>query len=158
MHFNLNEFTQFTVQAKLNTYASEGDEATVIPTLNGSKQLEFLSGDYFYRDIYFGMEHFIGQEIIEYMGSPIWSMVYSGGIIQRNLSNDQVGRIYQFLRNALKLVSLDEPFRGPEIYEEENLVYVNKVQGDINNFSGFETIYYETNRIYDLRYSGGFII
>lgn len=75
MDFNINEFMQFTVQAKLNTYASEGDEATVIPTLNGSKQLEFLSGDYFYRDIYFGMEYFIGQETIEYMGSPIWSIL-----------------------------------------------------------------------------------
>lgn len=157
MNFNLNEFMQFIVQAKLNTYASEGDEASVIPILNGSKQLEFRSGDYFYRDIYFGMEYFIGQETIEFMGSPIWSMVYSGGINQHNLSNDQVGGIYQFLRSALKLVSLDALYRGPELYEEGNLVYANKVQGDINNFSGSEAIYSEANRIYELRYSGGFI-
>lgn len=84
-------------------------------------------------------------------------MVYSGGIIQRDLSNNQVVRIYQFLRSALKLVSIDAPYRGPELYEEGNLVYANKVQGDINDFSGYEAIYYETNRIYELRYSGGFI-
>lgn len=52
-------FTNFLVQAKKSTYASQGDDASVQPLLNGSKQLEYCSGNYFYRVIYFGSAFFI---------------------------------------------------------------------------------------------------
>jgi hypothetical protein len=50
------------LEAKRTTYAGRGDEATVMPLLPGSKQLEYRDGDYLYRDIYFGMAYFVGQE------------------------------------------------------------------------------------------------
>ena len=54
MSINHKSLAQFIVEAKRRTYASQGDDASVQALLNGSKQLEYSSGDYFYRDIYFG--------------------------------------------------------------------------------------------------------
>jgi hypothetical protein len=57
---NRETFIKFLVEAKKHTYAAEGGEARVKALLNGSKQLEYESGDFFYRDIYFGSEFFLG--------------------------------------------------------------------------------------------------
>lgn len=78
--YNEKDFLDFLIQAKKATYASQGDNASVTPLLKGSRQLEFLEGDFLYRDIYFGMSYFIGQETVYYKGNPIWSMSYSGRI------------------------------------------------------------------------------
>src|SRR5690606_11084784 len=113
MSFNHEQLTNFLVEAKRNTYASQGDDASVQPLLNGSKQLEYRSGDYFYRDIYFGSAFFIGQETVEFENRPIWSMVYSGGVTIPNANWDIIGPIYGFLRQALRLVDTKSIYRGP---------------------------------------------
>lgn len=156
MNYNHNEFLQFTITAKINTYASKGDAASVEPVLRGSKQLEYKLNDYYYRDIYYGMEYFVGIETIEYKSIPIWSMVYSGGIVKQNLSTQEIKETYSFLRDALLMVTTDLPYRGPKSYEKGKLLYKNDVKGGINNFSGHEMIFHNSEMIYELRYSGGF--
>lgn len=39
--------TQFLVQAKRQTYAGQGDDASVSPLLPGTRQLEYCDGDFF---------------------------------------------------------------------------------------------------------------
>jgi hypothetical protein len=45
-NMNLVEFIQ---KAKLATYATQGDEATLSPMLPDSKQLEYREGEFLYR-------------------------------------------------------------------------------------------------------------
>jgi hypothetical protein len=53
------------VEAKRRTYAGLDDDATVsTPIIAGSKQLEYSAGELSYRDIYFGMAFFVGQEVV----------------------------------------------------------------------------------------------
>lgn len=94
----------------------------VQPLLNGSKQLEYRSGDYFYRDIYFGSAFFIGQEPVEFENRLIWLMVYSGGVIIPNAKWDIIGPIYGFLRQALRLVDTKSAYRGPNYFESGNYI------------------------------------
>jgi hypothetical protein len=62
------KFLDFLIKAKKATYASQGDNASVTPLLEGSRQLEFQEGHFLYRDIYFGMSYFACQEIVYYQG------------------------------------------------------------------------------------------
>ncbi len=147
----------FLVEAKRSTYASQGDEASAPPLLNGSKQLEYRNGDYFYRDIYFGSGFFIGQETVEFGRHPIWSMVYSGGIIIPEANWTVIGPIYGFLRQALRLVDTESIFRGPKHYESEDYAFHNEYEGTISCFQGKETIVREGKKVYELHYNGGII-
>ncbi|WP_027410601.1 DUF5680 domain-containing protein [Anoxybacteroides tepidamans] len=157
MPLHLESFTDFLVEAKKRTYASQGDDASVQPLLSGSKQLEYRSGNYFYRDIYFGSSFFIGQETVEYENRPIWSMVYSGGVLVPNASWEQMAPIYEFLRQALRLVDHKSLYRGPNRYEQNNCIYENEYYGTLDDFYGNETILVDGQKVYELRYNGGFI-
>ena len=75
-----HDLAAFLVEAKRRTYAGLDDDATVAtPLLAGSKQLEHRAPPYAYRDIYFGMGFFVGQETVSKDDRVIWSMSYSGG-------------------------------------------------------------------------------
>nr|WP_283163371.1 DUF5680 domain-containing protein [Sporolactobacillus mangiferae] len=154
---NLNEaFLDFLVEAKKKSYASQGDDASVEPKLEGSQQLEFQNGDFFYRDIYFGMSYFIGQETVYYQEKPIWSMVYSGGVNSKQDIKD-ARTIYSFLRKAMREVNLDTPFRGPKQFTEGNFIYSDSHEGSIELFKGIENISFRDEKVYRLSYSGGSI-
>ena len=72
----------FLVEAKRRTYAGLDDDATVAAQIfPGSKQLEYREGDLSYRDIYFGMTYFVGQEVVQAGERVIWSMSYAGGVL-----------------------------------------------------------------------------
>jgi len=155
MEYSINDFKKFLIDAKKATYASQGDDASVVPYFNGSKQLEYQMEDFKYRDIYYGTSFFIGQEVVEYKEKPIWSMIYSGGIIITDPSKKQTFDTYRFLREAMKLVDLESLYRGPRFFEEQEFFYKNDFKGQLDNFWGVETIEKNGFIIYELRYSGG---
>jgi hypothetical protein len=150
------DFIDFLIRAKKATYASQGDEASVTPLLQGSRQLEFREGEFLYRDIYFGMSYFIGQETVYYQGNPIWSMSYSGGVDQE-YEIDFVKQVYAFLRKAMRNVSSNNPYRGPKEFIEGDYIYSDSNEGGLGQFVGKETIAYFNKNVYTLNYSGGFI-
>ncbi|MBN2909598.1 hypothetical protein JQC72_08670 [Polycladomyces sp. WAk] len=146
----------FLLTAKRSTYASQGDDATVPPQLQGSKQLEYRDGAYFYRDIYFGMERFTGMETVYHLDQPVWAMSYGGGVL--NISDrEQIRSIYAFLREALRLGSEEAPYRGPDIWKNGSLIYLNQWEGTLDRFHGYEEIRLKDTKVYELRYQGGFI-
>jgi len=149
----LEAVTPFLVQAKQATYAS-GKKAEA--SLSGGKQFEFISDDFCYRDIYFGEQFFVGQEIVYFKNSPIWSMCYSGGLMASSDIEVQKG-VYAFLKEALKNVPREFPVRGPSVIEYEKLKYKNEIMGELGRFCGFEEIYFEENVLYQLHYAGGLI-
>ena len=130
------QFVDFLLEAKRTTYAGQGDEATVAPLVPGSKQLEYRDGDYLYRDIYFGMAYFVGQEVVFHRELAVWSMSYAGGVMPRSRDNSDTRAIYAFLRLALRHGGKDEPYRGPAAFTRDFLTYTNLSSGSLALFSG----------------------
>lgn len=148
----------FLVEAKRRTYAGLDDNATVSARIfPGSKQLEYREHDLSYRDIYFGMMYFVGQEIVEADERVIWSMSYAGGLSPGITDRGEALAIYAFLREGLLRIQTDRPFRGPLLFEEGHFQYVNASKGDVSEFRGEEEIYRSGTRVYGLLYNGGII-
>jgi hypothetical protein len=146
----------FLVAAKRRTYAGLDDDATVSePLLRGSKQLEYSEHDLSYRDIYFGMAFFVGQETVTARERVIWSMSYAGGVSPDISDRAMFLAIYAFLRRGLLAVSEERPFRGPPRFEEGNFRYENISEGSISDFHGTERVYRAGKQVYGLRYNGG---
>jgi hypothetical protein len=152
----MHDIAAFLIEAKRNTYAAHGDAASLPPLLPGSKQLEHQVGRYMYRDIYFGMGHFVGQESVYVDGRIAWSMVYSGGVSPTE-PVARLGAIYGFLRQALQRVETGRPFRGPSHFASGPFTYDDKSEGDLFKFSGEERILDSGRCVYQLTYAGGMI-
>jgi hypothetical protein len=154
-----HDLAAFLMEAKRRTYAGLDDDATVAtPLLAGSKQLEHRAAPYAYRDIYFGMGFFVGQETVSRDDRVIWSMSYSGGVRAEITDRDTFLAIYKFLRQALLAVRAEEPYRGPRLFEQADMVYRNEVEGSLDRFHGIETIARRDGvPLHELRYSGGLL-
>ena len=147
---DMKKLSKFLVKAKINTYAS-GEEEIL---LDGGKELEFEEKEFRYRDRYFGFNSFIGEEVVWREKEVIWGMNYYGEVLSEIASAKQ---IYQFLREALKRVEEDKPFRGPDSFREGDFKYINRTEGEIKKFKGKEMIFYREKLVYKLSYHGGLI-
>ncbi|MBY9004255.1 MAG: hypothetical protein KGD73_09815 [Candidatus Lokiarchaeota archaeon] len=147
------ELSNFLVKAKINTYANIGERGEKI-LQDGCKELEYSERNFQYSDRYYGFNPFIGEEVIFDNGEFIWGMNYYGGV-----SGDQISAIdvYRFLQKAMRLVREDRPYRGPSNYTEGNFEYVDKSEGNLDSFYGFETIFFKGKEVYKLHYHGGMI-
>lgn len=154
-----HDLAAFLVEAKRRTYAGLDDDATVAaPLLTGSKQLEHHAPPYAYRDIYFGMGFFVGQETVSRDERVIWSMSYSGGVRAEITEREIFLAIYKFLRQALLRVGVEEPYRGPRLFEQDGMADRNEIEGGIDRFHGVETIARQDGTpLYELRYGGGLL-
>jgi hypothetical protein len=150
-------FTAFLVTAKHQTYATQGDDATVTPLLPGSHQLEYRDGPLLYRDIYFGGAYFVGQETVYYDSSPLWAMGYAGGLTSTAARPSEMRQVYDVLRAALRQVAAERPYRGPSTFRQGEYSYCDKSQGEVECFWGIETITHKGQHVYQLRYSGGLL-
>ncbi len=149
------ELCKFLVKAKKSGYVAGGlSTATKIIGDDKSTTLIFGSGDWKYNDNYFGGEPFGGREIVFFKDQPIYIMVYYGCI---NDSVSNIERVYNMLRNALKLIPEDKPYRGPTKYNDGDFPYKNSFTGEVDNFFGVETISEKGKENYKARYVGGFI-
>jgi Domain of unknown function (DUF5680) len=148
----------FLIEAKRRTYAGLDDDATVAaPLLAGSKQLEHRAGPYAYRDIYFGMGFFVGQETVSKGDRMVWSMSYSGGARPEVRDREALLSLYKFLRQALLAGEVSAPYRGPVLFERDRMTYRNDVDGTLACFHGVEKISQHGAVLYELRYSGGLL-
>lgn len=146
------KISEFLVKAKISTYASngEGDEKK-LP--NGARELTFEEQNYRYRDQYFGTNPFTGEELVWENDNPVWCMNYSGEAFEDNKEE-----IYSFLKEALKLVTEDIPYRGPKEYAQGEWKYINIPEGDLNKFKGTEFILFKDKKVYELNYHGGLVL
>ena len=145
------ELAKFLVQAKVNTYAS-GDTEVERKLFDGCKELVYREDGLKYRDRYFGGNPFIGEEIVWSENDIVWGMNYYGTVFSDEVSAKSV---YQFLQKAMRQITEDRPFRGPENFKKGDFKYVDKSNGSINMFQGIETILYKEREVYRLCYHGG---
>jgi hypothetical protein len=148
------ELRDFLVKAKVNTYASSNDEREGIFE-DGSKELIYEEGEWKYRDSYFGFNSFIGEEIVWKNGKVVWGMNYYGTIISNKADAKQ---IYRFLKKAMLLVKKERPFRGPTNFQEGEWNYKDENNSTIDKFDGIETIHFQNEKVYELKYHGGAIL
>ena len=143
------ELKQFLIKAKANSYAS-GREG--VKLADGSIELTFQENGFKYTDRYFGFNPFIGEEIIWQADRVIWGMNFYGRVFSEVVPAHQV---YQFLQQALRQVKEERPFRGPDLFKEQDFEYRNESQGTIEEFVGVERIFYRGQEVYRLDYHGG---
>ncbi len=145
------ELSKFLVKAKTATYASEG-EASERVLEDGAKELTFESGNFKYRDRYYGFNPFFGEEIVWQSGEIVWAMNYFGKIYPDEVPCEEV---YKFLQSAMRQVKEDRPFRGPNNFKSGGFEYIDESTGDIHDFTGAERIIHKGQEIYRLNYHGG---
>lgn len=157
---DLKELARFLVKAKKSAWAGEGRE--IEPQRPGFNELEFIEGDWNYRDSYVGYYCAPGQEIVRFKGRPVWAMSYDGGTRMPDWGNlDYARYIFGHLKKALLLVTEDIPFRGPSEFVEGELSYRCDLQGSITRFNGSEWIKDDASELIESfrqNYIGGLII
>ena len=148
-NIDTNELIEFLITAKKNTYASNNSKE-IISSKPNSHDLIYENEKYKYFDSYFGGENFIGEEILYQNNIPIWGMNYCGIELNENFSS-------KFLKEALSNVTIDKPFRGPEIYQNGDYLYICKNDGNFDRFHGKEEIYFHKEKVYECVFHGGII-
>lgn len=122
--------------------------------IDGSHTVEFSIGDFRFHDSFFGGEPYGGREVISYKDKPFWIQVYYGRIINQEQASDQV---YTFLKKALTQKNDNFPVRGPRDFREGAWHYVFDYSGNLVNYSGVETIFYEDHKVYEAMIAGGLV-
>lgn len=151
----MKELEKFLVLAKMQTYANENVEK-VNSSRVGSKDYEFSKDDMIYHDTYFGGTNFIGEEVVYIDNKIYWGMNYYGVTLDESMEEEAMDKA---LRPALMRVGEDDiiPVRGPRKFINGEYKYTFEVLGELDNFSGVETIYKNDKKIYELKCSGGLI-
>ncbi|CCY28663.1 radical SAM domain protein [Acholeplasma sp. CAG:878] len=147
---------EFLMEAKKQTYANEKVEK-VSSTRRNSKDYEYKKDKMVYHDTYFGGTNFIGEEVVYVDDKTYWAMNYYGVTLDETLGEETMDKA---LRPALMNVGKDKdviPVRGPKKWINGEYKYTFDVMGDINCFSGIETIYKNNKKIYELKCNGGLI-
>ncbi|OGH39300.1 MAG: hypothetical protein A3B44_02355 [Candidatus Levybacteria bacterium RIFCSPLOWO2_01_FULL_38_21] len=152
-------------RARTKTYAGNG-KPVGHPAIEGTTQLEYKEGNYFYRDIYVtGENNFAGQEILYEDDKPIWSMVYFGSLNLSGLNQYPYYRrsskreIYDFLKESLKDNATHVRFgEGITTINNEEFFYEDEPNKEFEGgvgFSGKEIIRFKGTVVYVMRYQGG---
>ena len=151
---DLKQLSEFLVKAKQATYAA-GDNANKIVGQDKSTTITFEDGDWKYHDNYFGGEPYGGREVVFFKDLPVYMMVYYGWVVE---GVKDVDAVYKTLQGALALIPAAKPFRGPTEYIEGDLKYVNNFAGEVDSFSGEESISSKDGQeIYKAKYIGGLV-
>lgn len=146
VNFEEEEIIDFLIKAKKSTYAGKGKETT--PSRPNSHDFEYAEGDLKYIDTYLGGEKFSGEEALWKDDTPFWTMNYTGRVLSDEFSGS-------FLKEVLRLVQKDNPYRGPVIYQRGQYKYHCVINGNFKWFQGYEEIYFNDNKTYECYFHGG---
>lgn len=143
---------QFLLDSNTAGYAG-GDSKHWIKNDDGSTTIPYEQGLWRSNDTFYGGEPFGGRIIVFYENRPYWMMVYYGWV-EKDVDHSLV---YKVLQGALKQMPAEYPLRGPKKHNEDGLVYSNEWHGDVENYSGKETISDGQSTIYTANYMGGLV-
>lgn len=149
---DVTDLKTFLLHANAAGYAT-GKEKAWTKELDGSTTIVYKEGAWKSHDNFFGGEPYGGRVVVFHDGKPYWIMVYYGRVMEK-VNPDTV---YKVLRNALKRMPKDHPYRGPKRYEEGASVYTNTWTGTLKNFSGKEMITQDEKTAYEATYIGGLV-
>lgn len=148
----IDDLRQFLIDSNKAGYAG-GEEKKWIKELDESTTIPFEKGDFKSQDNFFGGEPYGGRVVVFYKNKPYWMMVYYGWV-EEGVETDPV---YEILRKALMQMPEDAPFRGPKEHKEGDYTYKNTWDGNIERYSGEETITQKGKVVYKANYIGGLV-
>jgi hypothetical protein len=92
--------------------------------------------------------------------TPVWARSYSGGMMRGDREERHAKETFAFLRLALAAGKNSKTFqlRGPRHFKRDRWHYQCLWGGDIENFSGYETITYCGNLTFCQEFLGGIIM
>ncbi|QIK70364.1 helix-turn-helix transcriptional regulator [Erysipelothrix sp. HDW6C] len=140
-----DELQTFIYQAKSHTYAAGIEPTTQTKTM---KSYTYANGAMSYTDTFVGGNTFFGTETVYLNGNPRWCLNYGGTVTGAPFSST-------FHKEALLMLPAQRPLRGPVYYQKGNYTYLCTHQGNLDWFTGVETIYYNETLIYSLNFHGG---
>ncbi len=146
---DLEALISFRLEAIQNTYAGYADECS--PSRLASHDYSYKNGKYLYYDTWLGGEAFSGEEAIWKSGKAVYAMNYFGRTLDERFSGN-------FLKEALRNPSKEQPFRGPEFFQAGEYTYKTKAVGDMNWFQGYEEIFCKESKVYECFYHGGILV
>jgi len=149
---NQSQLKHFLIVSNNAGYAS-GMEKKWVKEPDGSTTIPFEKGLWKSHDNFFGGEPYGGRTIVFYKDKPYWIMVYYGWIVKGTESNP----IYKVLRNALKNMPKDYPYRGPREYKDGEYIYSNNWEGEVDKYAGEEKITIGNKLVYKANYLGGLV-
>lgn len=156
---DLQTLNDFLARATLATYAGSGERNQTAK--KGFFDLEYREGDFYYRDSFAGYLASHGQETIWYQDKPVWMCSYAGGMRGSKADDaDFAGETFEFLKLAMRSGERGEGkfrHRGPEVLQNGDWKYLNSRIGDITNFTGYEEIHYQGEKVFEHDYFGGIL-
>src|SRR5712692_5106732 len=114
------ELRAFLVKSNEAGYAG-GDEKKWLREADRSTTIAFERDYWKSHDNFFGGEPYGGRMVVSYQDRPVWMMVYYGWVVQEVAPEE----VYGVLKNALRHMPADSPFRGPERYKSGRFTYTN---------------------------------
>lgn len=150
-----NKLLEFLLEARKHTYAGGEGKATAV--FSGSYQLEYRTGDWLYRDIYYSGKNnglFMGLETIYYQKEPIWSMSYFGD--SGEMTEEEIDSV---LKQALLDKWKETRLWKKVEWQKEDYKYIcqSDFEGAIDKMAGMEEILKKDRQIYSFFYGGGII-
>jgi len=146
------ELLAFILKAHKNTYAASAEikqkNKCKTPILIGHKDYHFKEGKWEYHDSYAGKDWAPGREVVFLNGEPVWCMSYQGRNNPAYPSEFFQEQVFPFLKEALKNIDENMPFRGPNKFEEGEFSYEFKLEGDYQYFKGKEIIKFKGKEVF----------
>ena len=149
---NTQNLTQFLLASNQAGYAT-GEERQWTKEDDGSTTITFVQGQFRSHDNFFGGEPYGGRLVVFHNTKAVWMMVYYGWV-ESGANTDEV---YKILREALKRMPEDAPFRGPKELTIDEYKYENNWQGNVERYEGQEKIMHAGKIIYQAWYKGGLV-
>lgn len=150
---NLKKLHQFLLDSNKAGYA-QGDEKKWLKEPDGSTTIQFAQGNFRSHDNFFGGEPYGGRLVVFESEKAVWMMVYYGKVTK----GEDPDAVFEILREALKQMPTEEPFRGPRVLRLNDLIYSNNWEGNIEGYSGKEKIENGAGKIvYQANYRGGLV-
>lgn len=149
---NLDNLKQFLIYSAQHGYGN--DSRVERKEADGSSTIEVTSEDFKMSDNYFGGEPYGGRTIVSCGGQPTWIMVYYGGVVGNILGIDT---IYPYLKKQLLNPDAKMPVRGPMNNINDKFEYKLSVKGNLEEFSGFEEIFYKDELVFKTTIAGGLV-
>ncbi len=149
---NKKALRQFVQKTNKEGYGS-GKTGHWIKEKDGSTTIPFASGDFRLHDNFFGGEPYGGREVVFFQNAPVWLMVYYGKVIP----GQDILEVYKVIQKALSNAPDEMPVRGPKFLEEGEFKYENEWEGELEEFSGEESISRNGETVYNAEYMGGLV-
>lgn len=148
---NKEQLIQFLCEAKQTTYArNNGDNNQNNDKQSKKMNFSFEKGNLLYVDTCLGIEQIVGEEVVWEDGKPVWAMNYTGREVAEGFD-------LSFLREALRRVKKEMPYRGPKFLELGEYTYRCRVEGEFEWFVGCEKILYKGVKVYEAMFQGGLV-